>query len=60
VIIQKLRWAKLGNRAKDRDDVRGVIAVHGDRIDWDHVHSWCDTHETRELLDEIRRSIPPI
>lgn len=57
VIVTKLRWA----RSKDRDDVRDVIAVQGDdAIDWDYVHGWADRHGTRGLLDEIRRSIPPI
>jgi hypothetical protein len=60
VIVTKLRWALLGARSKDRDDVRDVIAVQGDRIDWDYVHKWCDEHGTRVLLDEIRSSIPPI
>jgi hypothetical protein len=59
VIITKLRWAVQGRRTKDRDDVRDVIAVQGDHIDWDYVHTWCDRHGTREALDEIRRSIPP-
>jgi hypothetical protein len=59
VIITKLRWAR-GRHSKDGDDVRNVIALQGDHIDWDYVHSWCDRHGTRELLDEIRRSIPPI
>ncbi len=44
----------------DRDDIRGVIAVQADRIDWDYVHRWCEQHGTRPLLDEIRASIPPI
>lgn len=56
VIVTKLRWA----RSKDKDDVRDVIAVQGDAIDWDYVHSWTDPHGTRGLLDEIRASIPPI
>ncbi len=60
VIITKLHWAMLGRRSKDRDDVRDVSAVQGDRIDWDYVHRWCDQHGTRALLDEIRASIPPI
>jgi hypothetical protein len=60
VIVTKLRWGLLGNRSKDRDDVRNVIAVQGDRIDWDYVHRWCEQHGTRALLDEIRASIPPI
>ncbi len=44
----------------DRDLLRSRIMEYRDRIDWDRVHSWCDEHGTRELLDEIRRSIPPI
>jgi hypothetical protein len=62
VIITKLRWSLLGNRPKDREDVRDVIAVQGaeGRIDWDYVHDWCDRHGTRALLEEVRRSIPPI
>jgi hypothetical protein len=60
VIITKLRWFERGHRSKDRDDARDVIAVQADRIDWDYVHSWCDQHQTRDLVDEIRRSIPPI
>jgi hypothetical protein len=60
VIVTKLHWALLGNRSKDREDIRDVIAVQGDRIDWDYVHRWCEQHGTRALLDEIRSSIPPI
>lgn len=60
VIITKLRWSLLGKRSKDRDDARDVIAVQGDRIGWNYVYSWCEQHGTRQLLDEIRRSIPPI
>lgn len=60
VIITKLHWSFLAHRSKDRDDVRNVIAVQGERIDWDYVHRWCEQHGTRALLDEIRASIPPI
>jgi len=57
VIVTKLRWAREGRRGKDRDDVRNVIAVQGDRIGWDYVTAWCDRHGTRTLLDEIRGSV---
>lgn len=57
VIITKLRWA----RPKDLDDVRNVIAVQGDEnLDWPYIHAWCAQHDTREALDRIRASIPPI
>lgn len=60
VIVTKLRWATNAARPKDREDLRNLIAVQGDRIDWGYVHGWCEQHGTRALLDEIRASIPPI
>ncbi len=60
VIVMKMRWSKQGRRTKDVDDVKNVIAVQGDRLDWPYIHRWCDAHGTRELLDSIRRSIPAI
>lgn len=60
IIVTKLRWALNTGRGKDRDDARDVIAVQGDRLDFEYIHRWADEHGTRELLDEIRRSIPPI
>ena len=58
VIVTKLRWSKEGKRTKDVDDVRNVIAVQGDAIDWAYVARWCDEHGTRELLDNIRKDVP--
>jgi hypothetical protein len=60
VIITKVRWAAQLGRSKDMDDVRNVIAVQGDVIDWEYVYSWCDRHGTRVMVDEIRQSIPPV
>lgn len=60
VILTKLRWLLNAGRSKDRDDVRDVVAVQGEHIDWDYVHRWCQEHGTRALLDEIRASIPPL
>jgi hypothetical protein len=60
VIVTKLQWGLLVGRSTDRHDIRDLIAIQGDRIDWDYVHRWCEQHGTRALLDEIRRSIPPI
>jgi len=59
VIITKLRWSRAGRRQKDVEDVANVIAVQGDRIDWDYVTSWCDRHGTREILDRLRQ-LPPM
>ena len=57
VVITKLRWSHAGHRRKDIEDVANVIAVQGDRIDWDYVNSWCDRHGTRELLDNVRNEL---
>ena len=54
VIIWKLRWA----RSKDREDVRAVIGVQQERLDWAYIERWCDRHGTRAVLEEIRRSVP--
>jgi hypothetical protein len=56
VIITKLRWL----RKKDREDIAGVIAVQGDRLDWEYIYRWCDRHGTRESLEDIRRTLPPL
>jgi hypothetical protein len=60
VVIVKLLWGRGLARSKDLDDVRGIIAVQGDRLDWGYIHHWCDLHGTRELLDRVRTSIPPL
>jgi hypothetical protein len=61
-IITKLRWSYIAGRRKDLDDVKNVLAVQGDAIDWTYVYSWCDQHGTRQLLDgireELRRDLP--
>jgi hypothetical protein len=56
-VVTKLRWAMQPGREKDVDDVRNVIAVQGDSLDWAYVQHWCDQHGTSALLESIRRSI---
>jgi hypothetical protein len=58
VIVTKLRWSHAGRRGRDLDDVQNVIAVQGNAIDWPYVHSWCDRHGTRELLEHVRQELP--
>jgi hypothetical protein len=60
VVITKLRWALQAQRPKDRQDVRNVLAVQGERLDWNYIHRWCGQHGTRTLLDEVRSSIPGV
>lgn len=56
-IITKLRWAVQPGREKDVDDVRSVIAVQGDSVDWSYVQYWGDLHGTSGMLTSIRRSV---
>jgi hypothetical protein len=60
VVVTKLRWSRRGARTKDLDDARNVIAVQRDALDWDYIHRWCEQHGTRQLLDNIRASLPPL
>ena len=56
VIVMKARWA--ATRRKDWDDITNVIAVSGDTIDWAYVNNWAERHGTRQILDQIKDSIP--
>ena len=53
LIIQKLRWA----RWKDLDDVRNIVSVSGDVLDFGHIEKWCREHGTWERFQEIRRIV---
>jgi hypothetical protein len=60
VVVTKLQWAARASRGKDRDDLRDVLAVWGtDRFDWDYIHRWSDEHGTRDVLEEILKTLPP-
>jgi hypothetical protein len=56
VVIQKLRWCRGGNRSKDYNDVRDVMSVQGDALDWEYMRGWCGKHGTLELLEEVREA----
>ena len=54
VVVTKLRWA----RGKDKDDVRDVMAVQRDKLEWGYIEQWCRRHGTLYLMEEIRHSLP--
>lgn len=58
VVVMKLRWSRQGHRSKDLEDARNIILTQADNLDWDYIHRWAAEHGTRELLDEIRASLP--
>jgi hypothetical protein len=60
MIVTKLRWAADARRLKDRDDIRNMVAVRQDRLDWTYINQWAARHGTSALLEEIRSSVPPL
>jgi hypothetical protein len=60
MIVTKLRWASEASRAKDREDIRNVLAVRGPDLDLEYVRRWSRAHGTEKLLDEIRATVPPL
>ncbi|MEM9481762.1 MAG: hypothetical protein AAGA58_19100 [Verrucomicrobiota bacterium] len=54
VIIQKLRWTKLGKRDKDFLDVVGILKVRGHKLAWDYIEKWCGKLELMEVLQDAR------
>ena len=57
---RQLRWLERADRPKDREDIASVVGVRQNSLDWDYIHHWCDQHGTRDLLDGIRKTIPPM
>jgi hypothetical protein len=56
LLINKLRW----RRPKDLVDAADVLSIRGDSLDWPYIERWCDAHGTRQVLEDLRREIPPI
>jgi hypothetical protein len=57
VLVTKLRWLLIADRPKDRIDIKSVISVQRDAIDWSYVEGWCDRHGSRKLLEQIREEL---
>lgn len=57
VLIQKLRWYKRGKRPKDIQDAENVLAVQVGNVDLAYIRRWCDEHGTRELFEELLKSV---
>ncbi len=56
-VVTKLRWAHNLGREKDITDVRTVIAIKGESLDWPYIEHWCDQFGSRPLLEKIRQEL---
>lgn len=57
VIVWKLRWYDRARRSRDWDDVKNVLAVQGNALDWAYIEGWCDRHGSRAHLDQLRAEV---
>jgi hypothetical protein len=59
ILLQKLRWFRLGGEASDRQwrDVLGIVAVQGGRLDLEYLRSSADAISVRDLLERALGSV---
>jgi hypothetical protein len=55
IILNKLSWYRAGGEVSDRqwNDIRGVIAVRGERLDCDYLRKWASHLGVADLLERV-------
>lgn len=55
ILLQKLRWFRLGGEVSDRQrrDALGIVAVQGDRLDWAYLRGGAGVIGVGDLLEQI-------
>ncbi|MEO0415985.1 MAG: hypothetical protein AAF226_13645, partial [Verrucomicrobiota bacterium] len=56
VIVQKLRWAHLGNRPKDFLDASSVFALRKDSLDMSYITHWCEVLGLSQIWEDLQSS----
>lgn len=49
VVVTKLRWF----RVKDQQDIKSIIGIQKDRLDWEYIHHWVNLHQTMKELSKL-------
>ena len=54
-VLNKLVWYRAGGGVSERqwNDIRGIIAVQGDRLDRDYIRQWAGPLGVADLLDPL-------
>ena len=60
VVVTKLQWAEYAGREKDISDVRNVMAVQHEHLDWPYVEYWCGVHVYLSKTGRTADAIGPI
>jgi hypothetical protein len=55
LVLSKLEWAKIGNSARQLDDVRALLRIQGGRIDAAYLARWIDVLGVRAEWDAVSR-----
>ena len=54
-LLMKLAWYRAGGEVSERqwNDVRGIVAVQGERLDREYLRRWATQLKVSDLLDEV-------
>ena len=54
-VLRKLLWYRMGGEVSDRqwEDVRGIIAIQGERLDRDYLAAWAERLALSDLLERL-------
>lgn len=54
IVIEKLRWFRLGQGVSDRqwNDVLGVLKIQGEDLDLEYLRTWADVAGVGDLLEQ--------
>ena len=54
-VLRKLLWYRMGGEVSDRqwEDVRGIVAIQGERLDRDYLATWAERLALHDLLERL-------
>jgi len=61
IILAKLEWYRLGGEVSDRQwrDIRNILEVQADRLDWAYLRRWAAQLELSDLLERAKDEASP-